>query len=106
MSGSLILKHRFYTLLLLLCFVFLHAEVCRGQVDIVVNVYGSYEDGSKKPLQNVDVFGFYDIAKAMTLQKKLKSDMGYRISSSDFDEYDKTDVNGYASLLKWTKGVF
>lgn len=98
MSGSLILKHRFYTLLLLLCFVLLHVEVCRGQVDIVVNVYGSYEDGSKKPLQNVDVFGFYDIAKAMTLQKKLKSDMGYRISSSDFDEYDKTDVNGYASV--------
>lgn len=99
MPDSFITKYRFCALLLLLYFVSLHPEVCQGQDEaIVIYVYGKEKDKPKKPLSDADVFGFYDVAKAMTLQKKMKADMGYTPSSADFDEYTKTDVNGYAEL--------
>ena len=86
-------------LLLCLLWLFGGADVCRAQVkDITVTVYMLDQNGEKKKQQNVNVYGYYDVSRATAIFKKFKTDMGFQPSPADFDEWAKTDVDGYCSL--------
>lgn len=106
-------------LAMLLCLLWLFggADVCRAQVkDITVTVYMLDQNGEKKKQQNVNVYGFYDLSRAMALKNRLNRDrlavnpydLGFVEDSvawtkqkaqphpnpEGYDEYAVTDENG------------
>ena len=104
-------------LLLCLLWLFGGADVCRAQVkDITVTVYMLDQNGEKKKQQNVNVYGFYDLSRAMALKNRQNRDrlavnpydLGFvedsvvwgkqkaqfRPAPGDYEEYAVTDENG------------
>ena len=92
-------------------------DVCRAQVkDITVTVYMLDQNGEKKKQQNVNVYGFYDLSRAMALKNRQNRDrlavnpydLGFvedsvvwgkqkaqfRPAPGDYEEYAVTDENG------------